>query len=184
MATVPEHFAESQLFGTERGAYTDAVKRAGFFVEADGGTIFMDEIAEMSLRLQAKLLTVLDTKSFYSVGSDKEKKSDVRIICASNANLPEYIKAGKFRKDLYYRIATFPVRLPPLRHHREDIKAIVYSLLETNKKQISAEALKKLEAYNWPGNVRELKNCIERSCALCPDPMILPEHIFIEEEIV
>jgi len=123
-------------------------------------------------------VTVLDNKRFCSIGSDKEQQVDVRVIYATNANLLALVKTGKFRSDLYFRIAKFPVYFPPLRHRREDIKALTLSYLNKRGKTISTAALKKLEMYNWPGNIRQLKNCVEISCELCNDSVIQPDHIF------
>lgn len=183
MATIPEQLAESTLFGAVKGAYTGAVNRAGIFMEADGGTIFMDEIAELSLALQTKLLTVLDNGKFYSVGSDKEIKTDVRMIFATNANLKELIKNGKFRSDLYYRIAKMKLLIPPLRMRLEDVELLAKDFCARHEKQISNDTIKKLLKYKWPGNIRELRNCIEVACALCKSDVISAEDIFIDDDL-
>lgn len=182
MATIPEQLAESTLFGAVKGAYTGAVTRAGIFEEADGGTIFMDEIAELSINLQTKLLTVLDNGKFYHVGSDKEIRTDVRMIFATNANLKELIKNGKFRSDLYYRIAKMKLLIPPLRMRLEDIELLAKEFCDRHKKQISCDAIRKLQKYMWPGNVRELHNCMEVACALCKSDVINVEDIFLDED--
>lgn len=182
MATIPEQLAESTLFGAVKGAYTGAVNRAGIFAEADGGTIFMDEIAELSLALQTKLLTVLDNGKFYPVGSDKEVKTNVRMIFATNANLKALIKSGKFRSDLYYRIAKMKLMIPPLRMRLEDVELLAKDFCDRQKKQISKDAIAKLQKYAWPGNVRELHNCIEVACALCKSDVVNADDIFLDDD--
>lgn len=183
MAAVPESIAESTLFGTVPGAFTGAGKHAGHFSEANGGTLFMDEIAEMPLSLQSKLLTVLDKKKFYSVGADKETKVDVRIICATNANLIELIRAGKFRKDLYWRISHTKIFFPPLRYRKNDIELLIEWMLLRYDKKISKRALKKLESYSWPGNIRQLYNCMENACVICHDRNIIePDDIYFDDD--
>lgn len=183
MATIPEQLAESTLFGAVKGAYTGAVSRPGIFEEADGGTIFMDEIAELSLALQTKLLTVLDNGKFYHIGSDKEIRADVRMIFATNANLKELIKNGKFRSDLYYRIAKMKLLIPPLRMRLEDVEPLAKDFCTRHKKQISKDAIEKLQKYTWHGNVRELHNCIEVACALCKKDVINEEYIFFDDDL-
>lgn len=185
MASLHEHLADSTLFGSVKGAYTGAMNRAGLFADANGGTLFMDEIGEMSLELQAKLLTVLDKKKFYRLGSDVEMSADVRIICATNKNLEALVRAGKFRMDLYFRIARMKVVMPPLRSRAGDIKILVNNFLKKiapAAKKISTDAMRKLEEYSWPGNVRQLENCLEAACILCEGDTIFPEHIVFVDD--
>lgn len=165
---------ESELFGHRAGAFTGAVKdQKGLFEEAHKGTIFLDEIGEMALDLQAKLLRVLESGEFIKIGETKPTKVDVRIIAATNRNLEKEIASGTFREDLYYRISVFEIGLPSLRERYEDIASIIrYYIAYFNKqygrevKAVDKEVLEKLEAYSWPGNIRELKNTIERALIL------------------
>lgn len=160
----------SELFGHEKGSFTGAVsEKKGLFEIADKGTLFLDEIGDMNIEIQAKLLRVLEDGSFYRVGGTEQKKSNVRIISATNKPLKELIKKGIFRKDLFYRINTIHITLPPLRERKEDILPLINYFLDYyaisyhgNKKEIHPDAMKLLQAYSWPGNVRELKNLMER----------------------
>jgi len=171
---MPENLLESELFGHERGAFTGAVReKKGLFHEADHGTLFLDEIGEMSLTMQVKLLRALQDKVIRRVGGTEEETVDVRIIAATNQQLPEKITRGEFREDLYYRINVIPIQLPALRERREDIPLLASHFLQkyshalgVETKRISAEAMRMLESYAWPGNVRELENLIERAVAL------------------
>jgi DNA-binding NtrC family response regulator len=173
-AAIPEQLLENELFGHERGAFTDAkTMKKGLFELADGGTVFFDEISEMYLNLQAKLLRVLEDQTFRRIGGIRDIKSDVRVVCASNKDLEKMVHDGKFREDLFYRLSVIPIVLPPLRDRKEDIPALVdYFVADYNvrfKKAIrgvSAKAHKILQNYDWPGNVRELKNVIERAVIL------------------
>ncbi|OHB34219.1 MAG: Fis family transcriptional regulator [Planctomycetes bacterium GWA2_40_7] len=176
---------ESELFGHERGAFTGAYeRRLGKFEVADGGTIFLDEVSEISLSLQAKLLRVLQDKEFCRVGGHSVIKANVRIITATNKDLEAMIKEGSFREDLYYRINVVPIYLPPLRERPEDIPQLVEHFYNIFRKEcyaktkfISREAIEQLEEYSWPGNVRELKNVIERTIALYGnEPILVPKH--------
>lgn len=167
---IPETLLESELFGTEKGAYTGAVeRRAGYFETADTGTIFLDEIGEMPLSAQVRLLRVLETGQFSRVGSSVEKRTDVRIIAATNKDLQREVQAGRFREDLYYRLSTVIIHIPPLRHRREDIIPIFDVFLHqlaqrynTPRKKLDEAGRALLTQYRWPGNVRELRNVAER----------------------
>lgn len=175
---------ESEMFGHKAGAFTGATKdQKGLFEEANNGTIFLDEIGEMSLDLQAKLLRVLETGEFIRVGDTKPTKVNVRIIAATHRNLQKEIEQGHFREDLFYRISTFQIELPPLRERIVDIELIAKSFiqlsaLKTNKKirAISSDFYEALNQHEWKGNIRELKNSIERSVILCDDEL-LPEYL-------
>ncbi len=168
---------ESELFGYEKGAFTGAAKsREGLFQSADGGTILLDEVGELSLDMQAKLLRVLQEKEVRPVGSNQKIKVDVRVIAATNRDLEAAYKEGKFRKDLYFRLNVVTLHLPPLRERKSDIMALVHYFLDKlapgNSIQVSAAAMKCMLAYEWPGNVRELQNCIERALALGDDTCV------------
>ncbi len=186
--TISSQLIESELFGHEPGAFTGANHlRKGRFEMARGGTIFLDEISEIPLEVQAKLLGVLQEKKFERVGSSKTLSVDVRIITATNRNLTEEIAAGRFRSDLYYRLNVFPITVPPLRNRREDIPLLVehFAALFSKRSgktidQIPKSLMEKLVAYHWPGNVRELCNVVERASITSPGPELhLPEDIFI-----
>ncbi|MCF6465768.1 sigma-54 interaction domain-containing protein [Clostridium sp. Cult2] len=186
---IPTTLLESELFGYEKGAFTGARKegKIGFFELANGGTIFLDELGEIPLNLQVKLLQVLQEKSFYRVGGTDKIDVSLRIIAATNKNLEEEILEGRFREDLYYRINVFPIWIPPLRERIEDIYALVDILLPKickeigiETKRISAEALNLLTRYNWPGNVRELENILERAVNLSENSTILSKHITLD----
>ena len=186
---IPEELLESELFGHEKGAFTNAIRtRIGRFELANGGTIFLDEVAEMSPHLQVKLLRVLQEHEFERLGGARTIKCDVRILAATNKNLEEAVEKGKFREDLYYRLKVIPISLPPLRERRVDISLLVHHFLNglTRAKKkaikgISKEVLRALERYDWPGNVRELENTIERMVILSEGEYIdlvdLPEKI-------
>lgn len=179
-SAIPDTLLESELFGYEAGAFTGAIKggKAGLFEIASGGTVFLDEIGEMPLLLQVKLLRVLQECEVQRIGSGKPIPIDVRIIAATNRNLAEMVRQGSFREDLYYRLNIIPIEVPPLRHRREDIIPLVNHFLALiNKKYgihrtIKKDALKIFKAYNWPGNVRQLKNIVERICLLAVQPEI------------
>lgn len=167
-AAIPENLLEAELFGSEKGAFTGAVKRIGKFEQANGGTIFLDEVGELPLSLQPKILRVLQERTVEPLGSTKSLKIDVRIISATNKDLSEEIKRGSFREDLFWRLNVIPIYIPPLRERREDIPLLVdyylRSFCNIYKKsvKIDDEAMKLLLSYDWPGNVRELANTIER----------------------
>jgi two-component system response regulator HydG len=177
---IPDALVESELFGHVRGAFTGAVSdKRGLFEEADGGTIFLDEIGELPLLLQVKLNRALQERTIRRVGGTDERKVDVRVIAATHGNLAAAVAAGKFRDDLYYRLNIFPIHLPPLRERRDDIPALVAHLIERHAPRpegrvegFTPEALSALVRYDWPGNVRELENAIERALAVTDAPRI------------
>ena len=179
-AAIPQDLIESELFGHERGAFTGATaKKRGKFELADGGTIFLDEIADMSLATQAKVLRVLEGQAFQRVGGTKTLSTDVRVIAASNKVLVEEIKRGTFREDLYFRLNVIPLEAPPLRKRKDDIPLLVHQFLREfsheygqKQKAIDNDALELFLRYPWPGNVRELKNTIERLIIMVPGQMI------------
>jgi DNA-binding NtrC family response regulator len=170
-ASLPPTLIESELFGRERGAYTGALtKMVGRFEVADGSTLFLDEIGELSLDLQSKLLRVLEEGKFERLGSTKTLRVDVRIIAATNRDLALEVKEGRFRKDLYYRLNVFPIQIPPLRERREDVPLLIWGFVREFQKRMGKEIesiprknLDALQTYPWPGNVRELRNVIERA---------------------
>ena len=179
---------ESELFGYVPGAFTgaDPGGRMGFFEKADGGTIFLDEIGEIPLEIQVKLLHVLQNKRIYRVGSTTPVKVDVRVITASNRDLEEEVRQGRFRQDLYYRINVFPIHIPALRERKRDLYILANSILEDlcrkydmEEKQFSEEALEMIAGYDWPGNVRELENIIERAITVCDGRVIYSENLMI-----
>lgn len=184
-AAIPEELIESELFGHEKGAFTGATeKKRGKFDLAHEGTIFLDEVADMSLKAQAKILRILQEKKFERVGGNKLIDMDVRVLAATNKDLEEEMKAGRFRQDLYYRLHVIPLCVPPLRDRKEDIKPLVERFLMdfTNKeglepKTLTDEALALLMKHDWPGNVRELKNIIERMIILTPSDEITAKDI-------
>jgi two-component system response regulator GlrR len=184
-AAIPETLLESELFGYEKGAFTDA-KRSyrGLFAQSHGGTIFLDEIGDMSLSLQAKLLRVLQEKKFYPIGSEKPLEVDVRVIVATNKDLEAAVKNSTFREDLFYRVHVVPIDLPPLRERKEDISPLAEHFLKEisqrmkkEMKGISPVAMQKLMLHDWPGNVRELENTIEHAVAIT-------QHDVISEEVI
>ncbi len=166
---------ESELFGREKGAYTGAAgKQVGRFEIADGGTIFLDEVGELPLEVQAKLLRVLQCGEFERLGSSRTIRVDVRVIAATNRDLVQAMREGSFRRDLYYRLNVFPITVPPLRDRREDIPLLVWAFVKEFEKvmghyveRLSARSMEALKTYPWPGNVRELRNVIERAMILC-----------------
>lgn len=184
-ASIPASLLESELFGHEKGSFTNATgRKTGLFEEAHHGTIFLDEIGEMDLPMQVKLLRVLQERTIRRVGGIKDIMIDVRIIAATNRNLMDGIANGTFREDLYYRINVFPIHIPPLRQRREDISLIASYFLDTfsrsfgrDFKELSPAAATLLEEYSWPGNIRELRNVIERICIMNYGPTLLPQHL-------
>ena len=184
-AGIPEHLLESELFGYQRGAFTDAKQtKPGRFQQAEGGTLFLDEIGEMSPSAQAKLLRVLENHQVDPLGDTRSIHVDIRVIAATNEDLPAQIKAGRFRLDLYYRLNVYQLRIPPLRERPEDIEPILTSFLETARrdhgcriKGITQPALAILQGHDWPGNVRELHNVVEGLTITCKSEMIQPDHL-------
>ena len=186
---------ESELFGYVEGAFTSAKKggKIGLFEAASGGTLFLDEVSEMDIGLQAKLLRAIQESRIRPVGAVDEIEVDVRLICASNADLPAYIETGRFRRDLFYRLSTFQIRIPPLRERRQDIPALTETILsDLSKKlkrsvEITPDALACLMKHDWPGNVRELRNVLEFSAYLSESGVIvkesLPEHLSLATDV-
>ncbi|HET9575476.1 MAG TPA: sigma-54 dependent transcriptional regulator [Nitrospira sp.] len=182
---LPENLFESELFGYEKGAFTGATtNKMGRFELADGGTLLLDEVGELSLKSQVDFLRVLETKEFRRLGGTKIVKVDTRIVAATNRNLQEAVKRGDFREDLYYRLNVVPIRLPPLRERGDDIPLLADRFLDEfsaqhhrEPKEISREAMRLLRLYAWPGNIRQLRNLLERMVVTLKDPLIQPEHL-------
>jgi transcriptional regulator with PAS, ATPase and Fis domain len=185
-AAIPEALLESELFGYEKGAFTGATKRRiGKFEQCHKGTIFLDEIGDMSLSTQAKVLRVLQNGEFERVGGEEKIKVDVRVIAATNKHLEEHIRKGRFREDLYYRLETVTMTIPPLRERPEDIPELTDYFFKYFNQQLGSQikimvpsVLSKLKAYHWPGNVRELANTIQRGLVLVKGEVLTQEHIF------
>ena len=183
-SALPEQLLESELFGHERGAFTDArQQKRGLFETADGGTVFLDEIGEMTPALQAKLLRFLEEKTFKRVGGLADLRVDVRVIAATNRNLEDEVKAGKFREDLFYRLQVMPIALPPLRERRGDVPLLANYYVDKfngefrkRVRGLSPGAVEVLQQYGWPGNVREMRNAIERAMLLVEGEWLEPEH--------
>ncbi|MBI4816908.1 MAG: sigma-54-dependent Fis family transcriptional regulator [Deltaproteobacteria bacterium] len=179
-SALPDTLLESQLFGYERGAFTDAKEsRPGLFEIGHKGTVFLDEIGDMALALQAKLLRFLEERAFLRVGGSKDVRVDVRVIAATNRNLEEAVRDGRFRSDLFYRLCVFPLEVPPLRDREGDIPLLARFYLDRfnresgrSVREVHPDTLRKLEAYHWPGNIRELKNAIERAVLLSDRPIL------------
>ncbi len=184
--SIPDTLLESELFGYKRGAFTGATgDKKGLFEVANNGTFFLDEIADISIALQAKLLRVLQNKEIIRLGDTNVIKVDVRIIAATNKDLRQLSKEEKFREDLFYRLNVFPIKIPPLRERRGDIPLLVNHFIKKyfdKKIYLDPRAMKILESFNWPGNVRQLENVIQRALILCEGDKILPEHVIIEED--
>ncbi|TFW08718.1 sigma-54-dependent Fis family transcriptional regulator [Oxalobacteraceae bacterium OM1] len=181
---IPAHLIEAALFGHEKGSFTGAVRQhLGYFEHASGGTLFLDEITEMPVDMQVKLLRVLETGAFMRVGGDEEVKVDVRLIAATNRDLDSAVKQGNLREDLMYRLAVFPVRIPPLRERGADIELLAQHFLdELNvkdkaRKVFSRASIDVMRSYSWPGNVRELKNVVHRAFILATDTLDIDECI-------
>lgn len=178
--SIPEGTVDSELFGHEKGAFTGAInERKGYFGEANGGTIFLDEVAELPMATQARLLRVLETGEYIKVGSSKVEKTDVRIVAATNVNLPKAIEEGRFREDLYYRLNTIPVKMPPLRERGQDIQLLFRKFAmdcatkyQMPALQLSDDARELLMAYHWPGNVRQLKNITEQMSIMAVNRLV------------
>lgn len=187
MAAIPENLLESELYGYEKGAFTDATTtKKGLFELADGGTLFLDEIGEMPLSLQPKLLRAIQEREIVRVGASKPIKIDVRIVSATNANLEQKVANGEFREDLFYRLNTVPLKIPPLRERKDEIEGIAAATLkrvcdeyELGQKEFSKEAIKELLEYDYPGNIRELISIVERAAILSDGKSISKEDLFI-----
>jgi two-component system, NtrC family, response regulator AtoC len=179
-SAIPEALLESEMFGHVRGAFTGATtSRRGKFSLADGGTIFLDEIGAMSLSLQAKLLRVLQEREFEPLGAERTERVDVRVIAATNRDVPQMVADGTFLQDLYYRLSVIPLHIPPLREHPEDIPALVEHFVRKHQQRIGKRfdriedaAMAALQGYAWPGNIRELENAVERAVVLTPPPVL------------
>ncbi len=184
-AAIPETMLESILFGYEKGAFTGAATaRAGKFEQANGGTLLLDELSEMDISLQAKLLRVLQERETERLGGSRSIPLDVRVIATTNRDLKREVQCGRFREDLYYRLNVFPLTLPPLRDRREDVAPLAEMFLqkysEGSRRQFSHAALARLEAHYWPGNVRELENTVQRALIMADGPVITPEQLLFE----
>jgi transcriptional regulator with PAS, ATPase and Fis domain len=187
MNALTETLFESELFGHAKGAFTDAkTERAGKFEIANGSTLFLDEIGNLPLHLQSKLLATLQSRTIVRVGENTPRPVDIRMICATNADLEQWVKNGKFREDLFYRINTMVLRLPPLRERQEDIEPLAHLFLEKYVKKygrncgtFSPVALEKLNRYHWPGNIRELQHTIEKAVIMSDAEQITPEDLCI-----
>ena len=185
---LPDALVEAELFGTERGAYTDAIRRPGALELATGGTLFLDEIGDLSLPAQVKLLRVLETGDYYRVGGTTPRNMNARFIAATNRDLRQRMESGHFREDLFYRINVFRISIPPLRAHREDIPALaqlffqmlVRSGVSTRAESFAPDALERLSAYDWPGNVRELRNVVWRALVDAGGPAIRASELAFE----
>ena len=191
-SAIPSNLLESELFGHETGAFTDArAAKPGLFQVADGGTLFLDEVATLPLELQAKLLRVLESGEIRRVGGVQATRVDVRVVAAANADLRRRVAEGEFREDLYYRLAVFPIHLPPLRERGRDVLRLARHFLveladeyEMSPPELTDGAVRALERHRWPGNVRELRNAVERALLLCRGAAIREEHLALEEAAV
>ena len=189
-AAIPENLLESELFGHEKGAFTGAVSmRAGKFEQANGGTLLLDEISEMDVKLQAKLLRAIQEREIDRVGGTKPVKVDIRLLATSNRNLMEYVRAGNFREDLYYRLNVVGIKIPPLRDRPKDIAKLSYHFAEKycavnglEQKSITSEAIEKLQNHSWPGNVRELENTMHRAVLLAPKDIIDADAVMLLDQ--
>ena len=191
-AALPEHLLENELFGHEKGSFTGAVKREPGKIEvAEGGTLFLDEIGDMPLPLQSRLLRVLQDQTFYRVGGTQPVRTNVRFIAATNKDLRRMIQEGKFREDLYYRLAVITVTLPPLRERLDDVPALAQHFLNRavrmgihRPRTLSDRSLQALQQYQWPGNIRELENVLTRTLILCPDDTIEPSYLHLADSTI
>jgi DNA-binding NtrC family response regulator len=189
-SAIPANLMESEIFGYEKGAFTDAKSgKAGLLEIADGGTVFLDEIGDMDLLLQSKLLKVIEDKAFRRLGGSKTVQVDIRIVAATCRDIKQMVKDGKFREDLFYRLSVFPLTIPPLREHKETIPILAENCLNSYAKTMgrkikgfTPEAMKAMMAYSWPGNVRELRNSIERGVILCKGDKIDTKDLCIPKE--
>jgi two-component system, response regulator FlrC len=189
-AAIPENMLEAMLFGYEKGAYTGAVQSMpGKFEQAQGGTLLLDEISEMDLGLQAKLLRVLQEKEVERLGSQRKIELNVRILATTNRKLKDFVDQGRFREDLYFRLSVFPIRIPPLRERVAEILPLAQELLlkhshhGKDRFRFDGEAVAKLQAYAWPGNVRELENVMQRALILQSDGIIRNDDLIFEDEV-
>jgi formate hydrogenlyase transcriptional activator len=191
LAAIPEPLVASELFGHEHGAFTGAVqRRIGRFEAADRGSLFLDEVGELSLSMQVALLRVVQEGEFERLGASQTRRVDIRLITATNRNLEQAVDEGRFRADLFYRLNVFPIHLPPLRARREDIPLLAHHFLERFTARlgrrfvgIDRESLERLAAFNWPGNIRQLQNVIEHSAILCDDDMLrVPPVLVVEKQ--
>jgi len=181
---IPENLMESELFGYEKGAFTGAnTSKPGKFEQADGGTVFLDEIGDVPGPIQVKLLRVLQDREFERLGSNKTQHTDVRVIAATNVDLRAALEQGTFREDLYYRLNVVPMNIPPLRERKEDIPYLVDHFAKKFGGEISEGAMERLTSYHWPGNVRELENVVERSILLAPGPRVEADDVRIDTSI-
>src|ERR1700747_667181 len=191
-AAIPSGLLESELFGHERGAFTGAImRRAGRFEVADKGTLFLDEVGDIPLELQPKLLRVLQEHEFERLGSTRTQHADVRVVAATHRDLKQMVQDGEFRSDLYYRLHVFPLPVPPLRERREDIPLLVRHFVDEYARRmnrrvdtIPLQAIEALTSYSWPGNVRELQNVIERAVILSPGSVLRPPLDELKEAAV
>lgn len=177
ISTLPESIIDSLLFGTTKGCYTGAGDREGLFEQCAGGTLFLDEIGEMDVRLQPKLLRVLEEREVYRLGANAPVKTDFRLICATNRDLQESVHCRTFRADLLYRLDILRIEIPPLRERPEDIPAFLSGLLKKTGKTVSLDALDKLSEYDWPGNIRQLQNCVARAACKTQEEEISADAI-------
>uniref|UniRef100_UPI0035A01E30 sigma-54 interaction domain-containing protein n=1 Tax=Delftia acidovorans TaxID=80866 RepID=UPI0035A01E30 len=185
---IPADLMESELFGHVKGAFTGAVSdRAGRFREAQSGTLFLDEVGDMPLPTQAKILRALQEREITPVGASRALPVNVRIIAATHRDLPDAVRQGRFREDLWYRLQVVPVHLPPLRERLGDVLLLAEHFLRqgggASPKRLGADAARLLLAHDWPGNVRELRNAMERAALLCPGPVIGAEHIGLQPAV-
>ena len=180
-SAIPDTLFESEMFGSEAGAFTGAHKRPGYFEQAHNGTLFLDEVGDLTYFAQAKLLHAVEDMRFFAVGGGREKQVSARLIFATNKNLDQLVIEGSFREDLYHRLMVLTYTLPPLRERREDIGHLSWSFLKEfagEEKMFTTAAVDKLVNHSWSGNVRELRNCIERAVVYCNDDMIDADKIF------
>jgi two-component system response regulator GlrR len=191
-AALPETLMESELFGHEKGAFTGAIRsKKGLFVQAHGGTFFLDEIGDMPLSIQSKLLRAIQERQFYPVGSERPVEVDVRLIVATQKDLENHVKQGLFREDLFYRIHVIPIQLPALRERKEDIPPLVDYFLKKFSRQMKKEvkgltpqAMQRLMLYDWPGNVRELENALEYAVAMTQQDLITDDFVLQSKGMV